>query len=144
MEFSVLDSFYGKNEITIDIEYQNAIKNPKLKGGDHDKLLIVILDQFISHPILFSHDETKILSSLIKIRLSREYVKFKSIYPTLRELIINSDSDTREEDNTIINSLFPSEVEIVTNLKNVMIESFSSPSFEERYVQEPGPPIHFL
>lgn len=140
MTFTLLDNFYSKDICEIDMAYSLVVTKPEFKGGDSlDRLLIIILYEFSQHPELFSNDEVKLISTLIKIREAKGYIEFKRIYFILKSLILNSNKDTRSDDTTKIKILISnperdpnyidfSEIQSeIPMMKNVMVGICSSP-----------------
>lgn len=116
MSFTLLDSFYSKGICDIDIRYSLVVTKPEFKGGDQDRLLVLVLDEFSQYPDLFSNCEIKLISTLIKIRESKGYIEFKRIYPILKDLILTSLENTRFDDTNKITTLISNP----TNTGNMM------------------------
>lgn len=154
MDFTLLDNFYSKDICEINIAYSLIVSKPEFRGGDSDRVLILVLDEFSQNPNLFSNNEVKLISTLIKIREANGYIEFKRIYPILKFLILTSIEDTRDEDITKIEALIGntsqngnfinnsnyidfSEIQSeIPMMKNIIMGSFSSPICGEERVSE--------
>jgi hypothetical protein len=139
MAFILLDNFYNKQICEIDVAYSSIMLKPEFKKGDTDRLLIMILDSFLTNPYEFSDSELKIISALIRIRETDRYIEFKKIYPILKDLISVSSINTRGIDENKIYSLInmnknisqPIEFSSIQSetpiMKNIIMDSCQSP-----------------
>lgn len=147
---NLLDNFYNKNIYNIESEYYAISLRPEFRGGDPDKLFVIILNEFLNFPHLFDNNELKLLSTLINMRESSGYIEFKKIYPILRNLILLSNINTRDEDIFKISSVIRNPVLNNVNnyvnfsniyneypiMKNIIMNVSSSPSDGNEYIND--------
>lgn len=90
MELQMLERFFHMNDLEVSTEYHFVVTKPIFKGGDYDQRLIIILDSINSKERTFSDFELTIISTIVKLRKSKNYIEFINVYPVLKETMFQT------------------------------------------------------
>lgn len=103
--FPCLDKYILKSDASIDFEYKEIIKNPNF-GNDIDRILIIIVHDFLQNMNLFNDYEVKLISILLKLRRGKSSILFSHFYPVMKHEVLNYKSIDRQSEIENIENIF--------------------------------------